>query len=390
MIGAIKNKGAWKKVPLRDYCEVLSGATPRRDTPEYWGGDVPWVTPKDISNLEVPVLDDAPEKITELGYKSCSTTLLPKGAILFSSRAPIGLVAIAGREMCTNQGFKSVVPGPRVDSGFLYWYLRQVAPMIAARGTGTTFKEISKEAMERVEIPLPSLEEQRRIAAILEKADAIRRKRQETLSLSASLIRSAFLDIFGDPVYNPKGWPKCSIMDVAHVTDGTHDTPEYVESGYPLVTSKNLKKDGLDFKTVQYISEKDHNKISVRSAVNRGDILFAMIGTIGNATIVETDRPFSVKNVALFKPNSKTCSTYVWSILRDNHYLSSVLGMRLGGNQPFVGLGTLRSLVIPVPPIALQKKYNQMISRISALVQKQKKSLQESENMFNSLQSELF
>ncbi|MFM7884367.1 MAG: restriction endonuclease subunit S, partial [Microcystis panniformis] len=91
----------WILIPLGDCCQIISGSTPKRNKPEYWGGDIPWVTPKDLGKLKTPVLKDAPEKITEAGYKSCSTTLLPQGSILFSSRAPIGYVAIAGRPMCT-------------------------------------------------------------------------------------------------------------------------------------------------------------------------------------------------------------------------------------------------------------------------------------------------
>jgi type I restriction enzyme S subunit len=114
-------------VPLGECCRIVSGSTPKRNKAEYWDGDIPWVTPKDLSKLDSPILKDAPEKITQAGYTSCSTTLMPEGSILFSSRAPIGHVAIAGRAMCTNQGFKSLVPGDKVHSPYLYWCMRQYA-----------------------------------------------------------------------------------------------------------------------------------------------------------------------------------------------------------------------------------------------------------------------
>lgn len=164
-------------VKLKDCCTVVGGATPKRHIPEYWGNDVPWVTPRDVSNMENPILQDAPEYISKLGYKNCSTYLLPKGSILFTSRAPIGNVAIAGREMCTNQGFKSLVPSKNVDSAYLYHCMQYMSPKLQALGNGATFKEVSKKVVEEFEIPLPPLEEQKRIAAILDKADAIRRKR---------------------------------------------------------------------------------------------------------------------------------------------------------------------------------------------------------------------
>ncbi|NJL60724.1 MAG: hypothetical protein HC903_01445 [Methylacidiphilales bacterium] len=117
----------WKLEKLGECCQIISGSTPSRNKPEYWGGSISWVTPKDLSKLKSPILEDSPEKITEVGYKSCSTTLMPAGAILFSSRAPIGHVAIAGKPMCTNQGFKSLVPNSSVDSAFLYWCMRYFA-----------------------------------------------------------------------------------------------------------------------------------------------------------------------------------------------------------------------------------------------------------------------
>ena len=196
----------WDMVKLGDCCEVISGGTPSRKKPEFWGGSIAWATPKDISSLDGAVLDTTPEFITEEGLKRSSATILPKGAILFSSRAPIGLVAIAGREMTTNQGFKNLVPGKKVNSGYLYHCMNMMAPRIASLGNGATFKEVSKRVVSSVEIPLPPLSEQKRIAAILDKADAIRRKRKAALDMADEFLRATFLDMFGDPVTNPKGW----------------------------------------------------------------------------------------------------------------------------------------------------------------------------------------
>lgn len=211
----------WSYVKLRDCCDIVSGATPRRDQPEYWGGNIPWVTPKDLSDLDMSVLEDAPEYITDLGYKSCSTSLLPKGSILFSSRAPIGLVAIAGRPMCTNQGFKSLIPGNDVDSGYLYHCMKSLVPRIKDMGRGATFAEISKDLFGEVEIPLPKdTKEQNRIAAILDKADAIRRKRQQAMQIADEFLRSVFLDMFGDPRANPKGLDRNPLGDLMKLRSG--------------------------------------------------------------------------------------------------------------------------------------------------------------------------
>ena len=116
---------SWPVTTIGDVCEVVSGATPRTANPEYWGGNVPWVTPKDLSELGKKYLGDTPRKITEAGLKSCSARMLPAQSVLFSSRAPIGLVAINTLPVCTNQGFKSLVPRFNlVSPDFLFWWLK--------------------------------------------------------------------------------------------------------------------------------------------------------------------------------------------------------------------------------------------------------------------------
>jgi type I restriction enzyme S subunit len=186
-------------VKLKNCCEIVSGSTPSRSIAEYWNGDIPWATPKDISRTKAKLLVEPEEYITRKGLDSCSTRLVPKGSILFSSRAPIGLVAVAGVDICTNQGFKNLVPSNNVYSDYLYHCMAYFAPDLALLGNGATFKEVSKEIVGNFQIPLPPLEEQRRIAAILDKADAMRRKRQESLKLADDLVKSQF--IVTAPVY---------------------------------------------------------------------------------------------------------------------------------------------------------------------------------------------
>jgi len=194
----------WATAALGDVCDIVSGATPRTSVKGFWGGNILWTTPKDLSDLNGPYLDKPPRTITEEGLKNCAASLLPKNSVLLSSRAPIGLVAINTVPMATNQGFKSLVPDRRrLDSKFLFHWLKSKTSFLQGLGNGATFKEISKAVVERIEIPLPPLDEQQRIAAILDKADALRRTRKRALELLDSLTQSIFLEMFGfrnDPV----------------------------------------------------------------------------------------------------------------------------------------------------------------------------------------------
>lgn len=190
----------WPTVRIEDCAEIVSGATPSTSESAYWDGDICWATPKDLSDLEGAYISDTPRKITHSGLQSCAATVLPPDSVLFSSRAPIGHVAINAVPMATNQGFKSFVPNQeRIHTKFLYHWLRWNRPYLESLGNGATFKEVSKAVVARIEVPLPPLPEQRRIAEILDKADALRAKRRAAIAQLDTLTQSVFLDMFGDP-----------------------------------------------------------------------------------------------------------------------------------------------------------------------------------------------
>ncbi|NEX15387.1 MAG: hypothetical protein C1943_01810 [Halochromatium sp.] len=146
---------SWAIAKIGDVCEVVSGATPKTTNPSYWEGDVPWVTPKDLSELASKVLLDTPRKITGADLNSCSARMLPADSVLFSSRVPIGLVAINAIPVCTNQGFKSMVPREgHIFSGYLFWWLTIHRDQLQNLGRGANFKEVSKQIVEDIQIPL--------------------------------------------------------------------------------------------------------------------------------------------------------------------------------------------------------------------------------------------
>ena len=156
--------------------------------------------------------------------------------------------------------------------------------------------------LKTIPVSVPPLAEQRRIAEVLDRAEALRAKRRAALAQLDSLTQSLFLDLFGDPVANRNGFPILRMGDVCDVRDGTHDSPKYVsEGGHPLVTSKNLSAGFVDLSNVNLISEADYIQINKRSKVDRGDIIMPMIGTIGSPVLVEHEPFFAIKNVALIK-----------------------------------------------------------------------------------------
>lgn len=197
--------GNWKTCTIGDLGVVVGGATPSTKKAEnYDGGTISWITPKDLAGFSGRFISRGERNITEQGLKSCSTQLMPVHTVLFSSRAPIGYVAIANREVCTNQGFKSVVPNEDTDYMFLYYLLKYNKDRIENLGSGTTFKEVSGSTMRGIEVSVPvSIEEQRQISSVLSALDDKIEKNMEINDNLEEQARSIFQSWFID--YEPFG-----------------------------------------------------------------------------------------------------------------------------------------------------------------------------------------
>jgi len=183
-------------------------------------------------------------------------------------------------------------------------------------------------------------------------------------------------------------WSYPVLGDICDVRDGTHDSPKYIEEGYPLITSKNLTENGLSFEKISFISKADHDAIEKRSAVSDGDILYGMIGTVGNPVIVKKEREFSVKNVAIFKfkEESLISNKYLFYVLNSDFVTRQIDKESKGGTQKFVSLKVLRGLQIPLPPLDTQKKIAAVLEKADQL----RKDCQQMEQELNSLAQSVF
>ena len=157
----------WEMVKLGDVCEVVSGGTPKTSVPEYWGNEIVWVTPKDLAGLQGIAITDSEKMLSQEGLNRSSAKPLPAGTVVMSSRAPIGYVGVLQVPGSTNQGCKNFIPSDRIDTNYLAFFLRSNTVMLQQMGTGATFKEISAKRAADIPVPLPPLEEQQRIAKIL-------------------------------------------------------------------------------------------------------------------------------------------------------------------------------------------------------------------------------
>ena len=389
---------------LAECCEIVSGATPSTSVEEYWDGAVCWATPKDLSDLDGHYISDTPRKLTTEGLNSCSASILPPNSVLFSSRAPIGHVAINEVPMATNQGFKSFVPKADViDAKYLFHWLRTNRTYLESLGNGATFKEVSKAVVAKIKVPVPPLFEQRRIAAILDQADDLSAKRREALAELDKLSQAIFVEMFGDPVANPRGWAVKKLRDIStKILSGT--TPNggsqvYVSDGVLFLRSQNVWKNSLLLDDVAYIDEDTHSKMR-KSGLKNKDILITKTGRIntensslGRAAIFTgKDNSANINgHVYLVRLNEGEVHKFVLYILTTDAYREYIRSVCVGGiDKRQVNKEHLEEFPIIYPPFDLQHRFAASLESIEKQKSVFRAQLDELEHMFSSLQHRAF
>lgn len=278
---------------------------------------------------------------------------------------------------------KAKIPNPNYK--YLYYVLSNVN--IPNTGYNRHFKWLKE-----IEIPLPDETEQQKIVDILDKISELIAMRKEQLAKLDQLVKSRFVEMFGDTVLNPFGWEKELLGRICDVRDGTHDSPQYFDIGFPLVTSKNVTGGIIDLTDCSLICEKDFNKINERSKVDMGDIIMPMIGTVGKPVVVGIEPNFAIKNVSLikFKSDSKVLNIYIRALLQSEYFDDAVLSKVRGGTQKFISLGDIRNLEILVPPLELQEQFTAFVEQTDKSKMAIQQSLDKLELLKKSLMQEYF
>lgn len=379
----------WATATLGDVCHIVSGATPKTAEKRYWGGDILWTTPKDLSDLEGAYIERSPRTITDEGLRSCAASLLPANSVLLSSRAPIGLVAINTVPMATNQGFKSLIPNQRkLDSKFLFHWLKSKTSHLQGLGNGATFKEISKSIVERIEIPLPPLDEQRRIAAILDKAGALRRKRKRAIDLIDSLNHFIFIEIFGNPHQRSNTHPVVEVGAVASCIVPGRDKPKSFTGGIPWITTGEVNHltstDATDSKCGLSPDEIDEVKAKIIPAKS---VILTCVGDLGVTSVV-TEPMVINQQLHSFQCSKSIMPEYLMFALS---YQKKYMYKRATKTTlPYMNKSVCNSIPILLPPIEQQNQFGRLIDQSSSLRRSMFSSLAKIDAVFSSLQHRAF
>lgn len=350
----------WIDCKIADLGTVIGGATPSTKKLEYYeNGSIAWITPKDLSTFRGRYIRRGERNITELGLKSCSTQLLPKNTVLFSSRAPIGYIAIAENELCTNQGFKSVIPNENTDPLFLYYLLKYNKNKIESMGSGTTFKEISGNTMKNIVVSVPRDKKvQEQISSML---GVIDNKIESNEKINNNLEQQAealFHSLFVEDV-NPI-WKEGVLSDLGTIVAGgtpSKTKPEYYsKKGIAWITPKDLSLNKSKFISHGEvdISELGFSKSSTIK-MPTGTVLFSSRAPIGYIAIaaneVTTNQGF--KSVV---PNENVGTAFMYYLLK--FLLPTIEGMASGSTFKEISGAGMKSIPVVIPDNKTIDKFN--------------------------------
>lgn len=382
----------WDQVSIGEVAEIVSGSTPPSGEPEYWGGDVKWITPKELGGATSTHVGTTERTLTQAGRKACGARVLPVGSVLFSSRAPIGHTAIVASPMATNQGFKSFVPSPALNSRFLLRWLRAHRRQLEAMGTGATFKEVSKRTVERVSIPLPPLDEQRRIADVLDRADALRAKRRETLDCLAELRTSAFEAAFpeGASEHAPSIELGSLVVPGRPITYGILKPGPDVASGVPYVRVVDIRGGRIDASGLRRTTIAIDTQYK-RSRLAAGDLVMSIRGHVGRlATVPETLAGANITQDSARFSVPHESAAFIMAALQSTAVQRWMERRTKGVAVRGINISDLRR--IPIPKVDLERHiaFSTQIERLTQAEEAATNSLAHLDELFASLQQRAF
>ncbi|ACN14579.1 HsdS1 [Desulforapulum autotrophicum HRM2] len=387
----------YEKISISDFCKTGSGGTPSRRNLEFYKGSIPWIK---SGELKEDIIYDSEEKISAEAIENSSAKIISNKAILVAMYgATIGRVAMLGVDAATNQAICNIIPdSKRADNRYLFYALQNAVPVLLSRKVGGGQPNISQTIIKDTKIPLPPIKEQKRIAAILDKADAIRRKREKAIELADEFLKSVFLYMFGDPVTNPKGWPEYKLSEISELKSG-------VTKGRKLDGKKTIAVPYMRVANVQdgHIIIDDLKEIEVlETDVEKFQL------NVGDLLLTEGGDPDKLGRGAVWKGEINPCihQNHIFRVRPDEkrilpEYLSKQIGSARGKRYflssakqttgvASINMTQLKNFSALVPPMSLQKEFCEIAAKLESIKNKMIDKLTNQEHLFNSLTQRAF
>ncbi len=370
----------WETYKLEDIADVIGGGTPSTSNPEYWGNEIAWLTPRDLSNHLSKYISKGERSITKAGLQNSSARLLPEGTVLLTSRAPIGYLAIASNPVTTNQGFKSfIVKENLLSNQFLYYLIKHNVEQLQQLGTGTTFAEISATTLKGLEFSIPNIESQNKIAHILSTIDDKIENNLATNKTLQEIARTLFKEWFVNFNYPnadgnlkqsefgeiPESWEVNGIGTISYVQNGyafkSKDFQEQGEVG--IIKIKNINGNVVDIQNTDFVDASVVSSLDEKFKIESGSLLIAMTGAeVGKIGLVPlTDKNLWLnQRVGMFKENVPFGNFYMYLLLSTDSYQTAIQNSALGSAQPNISASAIESIRAIIPPAELIEAFGRI------------------------------
>jgi len=382
---------AKQSVPLGDLATFASGGTPSRTIAEYFEGNIPWVTGADLGDND---LITPRSFITDEAVNNSAVTVVPAGTILLVTRTSVGKVAIADRLLGFSQDITALTPNADLaDIRYLRSFLRAYAPRLALQARGATISGVTRGVVAAIEVPLPPLAEQRRIASTLDDLDQLRRQRRAAIAATTELLTSAFIDEFGDPLRTASHRSAVTLESLCTaVVDCPHTTPSWTESGVLCIRTTNLARGEWRFDETRYVSAETHESRVKRARLEPGDIILSREGTVGIGAIVPPSMIASMgqRLVQLRPDQSRVLPEFLLSYLLEVLEPTRLSRLLVGSTALHVNVRDIRTLRVDVPPMERQLAFGKAVGVVRAKLELQRAHLAKLDELFASLQHRVF
>ena len=376
---------SWPVVQFKDVAQVVTGTTPKKNDENY-NGEIPFVTPGDLG--EHTVITSAKVNVTEQGANT--GRLLPKGAVLVCCiGATIGKVGISGKNVISNQQINSLVfDETKIFPKYAYYYCLTIKPLLISRSSSTTMPIVNKTNFSKFEIPLPPLVEQKRIAAILDKADAIRQKRKQAIKLADDFLRSVFLDMFGDPVTNPKGWDVKPVGTVVDCIVPGRDKPKSFTGKMPWITTNDLNHLQYSYLSDKAIGLTDEEIVEVKAKIiPQGSVLMTCVGDLGVISIAGNDIIMNQQLHAFLINDEINREFLMYALSFQKNYMFKMASTT---TVPYMNKTNCNSVPVILPSLELQNEFSEIYKKLNGSKETTELSSIDCEKLFNSLSQKAF
>jgi len=363
-------KAGWEIKTLGDVCNVVGGGTPPKDRAEFYSGDIPWATVRD---MRLDVITETECKITKAAVKNSSTNIIPGDNVVIATRVGLGKVCLLGQDTAINQDLRGIVPIDltTLSVRYLFWWLKSIADLIVAEGTGATVQGVKLPFVKSLQIPLPPLPEQQRIVGILDEAfDGIataKANAEKNLQNAHALFESHLHSVFTDAC---KTGELVTLADLAtDITDGDHMPPPKALSGVPFITIGNIVKDTrmIDFTDTFMVRREYFDKLKPNKKPKEGDVLYTVTGSFGIPVLVTENRDFCFqRHIGLVRPKPEVSSEWLYYLLLSPQVLRQANDGATGTAQKTVSLKLLRGFQVPHESLAFQQA---TVEKLNAIIE---------------------